>query len=303
MSVAELEEKDIIEDESIMVEEVDEEVDNDQTEVIESVSEESSDEEISEVEEEDGIEISFDGESLTPKEDNESPAPGWVKDLRKNHKDAQKENRELKKRLEEIEQSSIAKSQGEKPKAKPSLEDFDYDSDLYENALGEWIVSEKERESQEVQIRQEQERQSQEWQNKLNDYENSKKSLKVKDYDDAWVSVENMFNQTQQGIIVQGSDNPALSFYAIGKNTKLAEELSNIKDPVKFAFAVSKMESKLKYGKKKARTSPEGSVKSSGTASKGADQTLDRLEKEADKTGDRSKIYRYKQSLREKQRG
>ena len=99
-------------------------------------------------------------------------------------------------------------------------------------------------------------------------------------------------------MIIQGSDNPALTIYAIGKNSKVAQELADIKDPVKFAFAVSKMEGKLKMGKRKAKPAPEATVKGGG-GGVGKDHTLERLQKEADKTGDRSKIFAYRKKLRD----
>jgi hypothetical protein len=299
MSVAELEEKDIIEDESIMVEEVDEEVDNDQTVVDEIVSEDSSDEESSEVEDDEGIEISFDGESLTPEDEEDKDAPSWVKNVRKKNKETQKENRELKNRLAEIEASKVVETQVDTPKAKPTLEDLDYDSDAYEKAIDEWYVADRKRKEVEQAQQAEQKRAQDEWQAKLNDFEASKKKLGVKDYEDAEDFVNENLSQTQRGIIVDGSDNPALSFYALGKNQKLAKELASITNPVKFAFAVSKMENRLKTTKRKARTNPESTVKSSG-GSGGKDNTLARLEAEADKSGDRSKVHSYRMKLRAK---
>lgn len=302
MSVAELEENEVIEDEVTVVEEVDEVVDNDQTDVVEALAEESSDEENSEVEEEaDGIDISFDGESLTPENDEEEKeAKPWVKELRKAHKDTQKENRELKRRLEEQAQAQPQEPQVGDPGPKPTLEDFDYESAPYEEAIDKWYTADREfqevRKSQEV----EEKRQADDWQSRLNEYETEKTKLKangVKDFEDAEDAVSNMLSQTQRGIIVQGSENPALSFYALGKNPKMAQELANITDAVKFAFAVSKMENKLKTTKRKARTAPESTLKSSG-GSGGKDNTLERLRAEADKTGDRTKVNAYRMKLR-----
>ena len=84
-------------------------------------------------------------------------------------------------------------------------------------------------------------------------FETQKKKLGLKDFDDAEESVASMLTDVQRGIIVDGSDNPALSFYAIGKNKALAKELASITNPVKFAFAVSKMENKLKTTTRKGR--------------------------------------------------
>jgi uncharacterized protein YgiM (DUF1202 family) len=204
--------------------------------------------------------------------------------------------------LELIEQTKAVESQGEKPHAKPTLEDFDYDQDEFQTAYDEWYLADRKLQEQKQNQETEIKRQNEEWQERLNSYEVSKKKLKVRDYDDADSVVEGKFNETQRGVIIHASENPALTFYAIGKNEKMAEELANIKDPVKFAFAVSKMESKLKTTTRKARTNPESSLKSTGGAGKGKDHTLERLEAEADKTGNRTKVAAYKSKLRAQER-
>jgi len=301
MSVAELEENDIIEDEPMDVEEVDEEVDNDQTEVEEIVSEdESSDEDNSEVEEEeDGIDISFDGVSLTPKdeEEEEKGAPQWAKDLRKIQANTSKENRELKKQLESMKQAQPVE-EALQAKARPTREEFDYDDDAYDAAVDEWHVHDlKVKEAAKAQEK-EVERQTQEWQDRLNHHEASIKKLGVKDFDQVQEVVSNRLDDNQRGIIVHASDNSGLSFYAIGKNEELANELANIKDPIKFAYELGKKESKLKTTKRKARTNPESTVKSSGAAKGNKDRTLERLQAEADKTNDRTKVIAYRMKLR-----
>jgi inosine/xanthosine triphosphate pyrophosphatase family protein len=105
-------------------------------------------------------------------------------------------------------------------------------------------------------------------------------------------------NQTQQGIIVQGADDPALLVYALGKNPKKLQELSSISDPVDFAFKLAKLEAQLKVTNKKA-PSPETRVKGAktGVSSGSSDKVLERLRNEADKTGDYTKVLSYKKKL------
>jgi hypothetical protein len=98
----------------------------------------------------------------------------------------------------------------------------------------------------------------------------------------------------QQGMIVQGADNAALVVYALGKNPKKAKELASITDPVKFAFAVAKLETQLKISNRKAQTSPERKISGTGRPSGAVDSTLDRLRADAEKTGDYSKVFQYK---------
>jgi len=119
----------------------------------------------------------------------------------------------------------------------------------------------------------------------------------VRDYEDAEAFALETFNVTQQGIVLQGSDNPALIIYALGKNSTKAKELASITDPVKFAFAVAKLETQLKVTNRKAAAAPERTISTGGGRISGSvDSTLDRLREEALKTGDMSKVMAYKRS-------
>jgi len=51
-----------------------------------------------------------------------------------------------------------------------------------------------------------------------------------------------VLDPVQQDIILQAAQNPALAVYALGKSKDKAKELASIKDPVKFAFALGKLE-------------------------------------------------------------
>jgi len=136
----------------------------------------------------------------------------------------------------------------------------------------------------------------------LDSYGKDKSELKVKDFDDAEDVTQQALDVTQQGIVLQGADNPALVVYALGKNPKKAAELGSIKDPVKFAFAVAKLEKDLKVTPRKAVPPPEKTVSGNARVSGGAiDSSLDRLRIEAEKTGDYTKVIRYKAQQRAKQ--
>ena len=74
---------------------------------------------------EDVVEISLGDESLTSNEE-ESGAPSWVKDLRKTHRETQKQNRELQKELESLKASQQVAEEPQMTQ-KPTLEAFDYD--------------------------------------------------------------------------------------------------------------------------------------------------------------------------------
>lgn len=235
------------------------------------------------------------GDETPPQNSEQNQAPEWVRELRKAHRETQRENRELRNRLKELETPAQEIVQVGK---KPSLQDFDYDADKFEVALSEW--HEKKRKADEAAAQQKvaQQKAEDEWKQKLSSYGESKTKLKVKDFDDAESVVLESFNQTQQGIIIQGSDNSALVIYAIGKNPERAKELASIKDPIKFAFTIAKLEKDLKVTNRKTPPPPETKVDGTGPKSGTVDSTLERLRTEAAKTGDYTKVYQYKQKKR-----
>lgn len=232
------------------------------------------------------------GEEAPPQEEDK-PAPEWVRELRKSHRELQKRNRELEAKL----------NQDQAPKApeigkKPTLEDFDYDAEKFEASLAQWFERKRQADEHAAKVQADIEKQQQEWQAKLEGYGKAKAELKVKDYDDAEGIVQESFNTTQQGVILQGADNPALLVYALGKNPKKAKELASISDPVKFAFAIAKLETQLKVTNRKAAPPPEKTVQGTGRVSGSVDSTLDRLRAEAEKSGDYSKVMAYKRQKR-----
>lgn len=234
------------------------------------------------------------GEESPPLEDEKEKAPAWVRELRKSHREAQKQNRELKQQLEALQTPAPTEVKlGNKPK----LEDFDYETEEYEQKLADWYEQKRIVDNQTAEIEAQQKAQQEAWQERLDTYAKQKAQLKVRDYDDAEHAVLEMFNQNQQGIIVQGAENSAVVIYALGKNSEKAKELSAITDPVKFAFAVSKLEEKLNVKSRKTAPPPEKTVV--GTApSSGVDSTLERLREEAARTGNYTKINEYKRQKR-----
>lgn len=226
-------------------------------------------------------------------QEKRNAAPEWVRKLRKSHRELQSENRELAKKVASLEQPQ---SQVTSLGAKPNLEDFEYDTTKYEEQLAGWYEKKQHLDRVTAQKNVVAQQQQQEWQNKLNNYQTAKTTLRVKDFEDAEAVVVDLLDQTKQGIIVQGAENPALLIYALGKNQNLARELSDIDDPIKFAFEVAKLEKTLKVKKRKAPP-PERAVKSSGTKTSSMDSGLEKLRAEADRTGDQTKVLRYKAKL------
>lgn len=230
------------------------------------------------------------GEESPPQEE-EQRAPEWVRELRK-------ANREKERKIRELEAKLNATATETKPVAlgpKPTLESCDYDSDEYENKLAAWYEQKRQADAAEAEAAAQRDAEAKAWQDKLDSYAKARASLKVRDYEDAEAFALETFNVTQQGIVLQGSDNPALIIYALGKSQKRAKELASITDPVKFAFAVAKLETQLKVTNRKAAAAPERTITSGGGRISGSvDSTLERLREEALKTGDLSKVMAYK---------
>jgi hypothetical protein len=231
------------------------------------------------------------GEETPPQE---QPAPEWVRELRKSHRQLQRENKELQQQVQATRQVSKPVEVGKKPQ----LEDFDYDADKFEGALSDWFDRKREADEQVRMTQREHEQINQAWQNKLQAYGESKAELKVKDYEDAEESVQQSLNITQQGIVLQGAENPALVVYALGKNPSKAKELGSITDPVKFAFAIAKLETQLKVTNRRAAPAPERIVSGTGRSAGAVDSTLERLREEASRTGNMTKVIQYKAQKR-----
>ena len=249
---------------------------------------------VDEVEPEDTEEVVVSiGEEAPPPEEH-TPAPEWVKELRKTNRELQRQNRELQARVQAAPPETKPVVIGNKPK----LEDHDYDADAYEEALTSWF--ERKRQADEVNAKQEAEVMNQQkaWQAKLDGYGKAKAELRVKDFEDAEEVAQQVFSITQQGVLLQGADNPALVVYALGKNPAKAKELAEIKDPVKFAFAVAKLEKDLKVTNRRQAPAPERIVTGTGRSSGAVDSTLERLREEAARTGNMTKVIQYRAQKR-----
>jgi hypothetical protein len=228
-------------------------------------------------------------------EEEEKQAPEWVRNLRKSYRELQREKRELEERLKSV--SPAPENNPVVAGKKPTLEDCDYDSDKFENELAGWFERKRQSEEAEAQQKAKQREEQESWQKKLEGYTQSKTGLKVSDFEDAEETVLETLNVTQQGIILQGAQNPAIVVYALGKNPKKAKELGEITDPVKFAFAVAKLETQLTVTSRKQAPPPEKKINGNGSLDSSNAQ-LERLREEAARTGDMTKVIAYKRQLK-----
>jgi len=232
------------------------------------------------------------GDDPDPEEhEDDQPAPIWVKKVRQRNRELEKELRETRKQLQTV-------SAPKEPEVgvKPTLEKFDYDTDKYEQALTTWYDRKKKADEKAAQAKAEADKAEQDWNAQLESYHEAKANFKAADFDEVESVTLELLDQTQQGIIVHGASDPALLIYALGKNESKAKELGAIKDPVKFAFAIAKLEAQLKVSTKKPATQPEGRISGNARPSGTVDSTLERLRDDAAKTGDFSKVMAYKRS-------
>ena len=178
------------------------------------------DEEITEIsgetkpDEEDVITI---GDEEAPPQN--APDSSTIREMRQRHKDAKKEIRDLKEKLD------AHGRENENPVgAKPTLEGCGYDNDQFEQKIGAWYEKKADDDRKQAVEDAEQARQNADWQKNLDDYGEKKAALKVHDFEDAEEVAKEAFSQTQQGIIVAAAENSAVVMYALGKNPKRAKE-------------------------------------------------------------------------------
>lgn len=287
---------DITADETTTEDEVTETSETEDDELEESEESSETEEKSEETpEEEDEVVVTIGEESPPTKEE---PAPEWVRELRKTQRELVAENKKLKAENEAIKAPpKPVETLGKKPTLQDP--DIDYDTEKFETALTSWYDKKREVDRRAKEAQDEEKAQKEAWQKKLDGYAKGKTELKVKDYDEAEAAVQEVLDVTQQGVLLDGSDNPALLVYALGKNDKRLKELSTIKNPVKFAFAVAKLEAQLKVSGRKTPPPPEKVVTSTGTKTSGtSDSTLERLRTQAEKSGDYTKVNEYKRKLR-----
>jgi hypothetical protein len=252
--------------------------------------------EAEETEDEDAIEDEVQvtiGEAK-PVEEPKQAAPAWVRELRRKERELQREVRELRAKL----QTTPTENKPAAPGPKPKLEDHDYDAEQYETALANWFERKRAADEHARKAKEAEEGERQAWQSRLDAYGKAKASLRVRDYEDAEAVVVDTLNVTQQGIIVSGAENPAVITYALGKDPAKLKELAAITDPVKFSFAVAKLETQLKVTPKAKPPTPEQSPKGSAPKTNAIDSTLERLRDEAQRTGNADRLLAYKRQLK-----
>jgi hypothetical protein len=236
------------------------------------------------------------GEESPPQEDDKKPAPQWVRDLRVKTRELERENRELRKLKDRVEQQKQTQLG-----PKPTLEACDYDEQKFETELDAWKERKAVVERQQAEEKKAVQERQQFFQSKFESYSTRKSEVagKLKDFEDVEGSVKDTLNETQLGVVLAHAKDPALLLYAIGKDEKRLQELAKISDPVEYIFAVARMETQLRTSSRKPSSAPEKSVKGSASTI-GSDKRMDQLIAEAQRTGDGTKLRQYRASLKQK---
>ncbi|NUM03291.1 hypothetical protein GJ607_01265 [Escherichia coli] len=154
-----------------------------------------------------------------------------MKDLRKGFKETQKENRELRRQLEEA-LAKPAEHQQPQPDAippKPTLESCDYDEQAFEQALTDWHEKKGRVEQQQQQKLRQQQEYQQRFQQRVEAHKQRAAKLPVKDYQEMEAIVLSELPPIQQEIIIHCADEGSeLLAYGLGKLYKGESEVGDV---------------------------------------------------------------------------
>ncbi|ELY6230542.1 phage capsid protein [Cronobacter malonaticus] len=203
------------------------------------------------------------------------PAPQWVKDLRKGFKEKDKEVRELRRQLEEIQTKPAEQPQVAQDviPERPKLEDFYQYEDCeerFEQAITDW----HEKKSRAEQVKQQQIRQQQEamqrFQQRVEAHKQRAAKLPVKDYQEMEEIVRAEVPDLQKEVLIHAADEGSeLIAYALGKNPQLRQRVAAETDPIRAAFLLGQISQQVKLAPKpKATPKPEPEVRGGGANAK-----------------------------------
>lgn len=295
-----LEDDEILEDEEeIIEEEEEEELPDDDTEDS-SDDEDDPEEDQDEEEEEDDSEDDDDervvtiGDAEPEGEEEPKKTPGWVKKVREINRRQEAEIKQLKRQL--AEKQAAEKEKPVELGERPTMKSVGYDDKKFEAALIEYNERKRLVDAQNAQKAEQQKMQAERWQAKQQQYVEGKKTHAFKDYETAESIVDNTLNKAQLGVILDGAKDSALVVYALGKNPKVLEQVSQITNPVEFAFEIARLETQMKVSSK-STPKPEKRVKGK-TGGSTSEATLNKLRKEAAKTGDFTEVIAYRKKMK-----
>lgn len=212
---------------------------------------------------------------LTEEDDDHvdgQPAPQWVKDLRKNNREKDKELRELKRQLEEIQSkpAEVQQPQSDVIPPKPTLESCDYDEEAFEKAVTDWHESKSRVEQTKQQQQRQQQENIQKFHKRLEQHNERATKLPVKDYRETEEIVRRELPVIQQEILIHAADEGSeLIAYALGKNPQLRQRVAAETDPIRAAFLLGQISKQVSLAPKlKKAIKPEPEVRGGGADAK-----------------------------------
>lgn len=234
-------------------------------------------------ESEEVVEVLIEGIEYDAPQDN-------IGELRRLYRQLKKENKELKQGATQ----QLAKPALIDLPKRPTLEECDYDEEVFDKKASEWLDKKISYDAQQKKLEQEQIEQSQKLKDAVRKYETEKKSLNIVDYESSEERIAEHFNDMQIGILLNYTKTPAALVYAIGKSSQKIKELSTITDPILFAKEVGKLETMVKISKKKSEIHSNEVLKNGST--KQADINI---VKNAFKNGNIAQVMRERPDLKD----
>ncbi|MEG2663267.1 MAG: phage capsid protein [Hafnia sp.] len=201
------------------------------------------------------------------------PAPQWVKDLRKNNREKDKELRELRRELEQVKSKPAEQQPQQQVDAippKPTLESCDYDEVAFEQAVTDW----HEKKSRAEQSKQQQQRQQQEYQQRFQQrveaHQKRASTFPVKDYQQMEEIVRAEVPDLHKEILIHCADEGSeLIAYGLGKSQQLRQRVAAETDPLRAAFLLGQISKQVSLAPKaKKAIKPEPEVRGGGADAK-----------------------------------
>ena len=213
---------------------------------------------------------------LTEEDDDHvdgQPAPQWVKDLRKNNREKDKELRELRRQLEQV-QSRPAEQQPQQQTdvipPKPTLESCEYDEAAFEQAMTDWHEKKSRAEQQMQQKERQQQEYQQRFQQRVEAHKQRAAKLPVKDYQEMEEIVRAEVPDLHKEILIHCADEGSeLIAYGLGKSQQLRQRVAAETDPIRAAFLLGQISKQVSLAPKpKKAIKPEPEVRGGGADAK-----------------------------------
>jgi len=212
---------------------------------------------------------------LTEEDDDHvdgKPAPQWVKDLRKNNREKDKELRELRRQLEQIQTkpAEAQQPQSDVIPPKPTLESCEYDEAAFDQALTEWHEKKGRAEQQKQQQQRQQQEYQQRYQQRIEAHKQRAAKLPVKDYQEMEDIVRAEVPDLHKEILIHCADEGSeLIAYGLGKSQQLRQRVAAETDPIRAAFLLGQISKQVSLAPKpKKAIKPEPEVRGGGADAK-----------------------------------